>query len=153
MSIFLHGNRYQWHVDNPLYDSVISISDLQLEFVSESGYVSLRCAWSIGCPRELEPARYLRERPDDSHHPTAMEYPDRFMELFPSAELPEEVGAPCCSQFALSKSKIQEQSLGYYIQLRQWLFDTNLSSGISGRIFEYSWHSGFYLVILSLALV
>jgi hypothetical protein len=146
VSIFLHGGRYQWHVDNPMYDSVISIKDLQSDFVLEAGYVSMRCAWSVGCPRELEPARYLRERPDDSHHPAAMEYPDRFMELFPRAEVPEEVGAPCCSQFALSKGKIHEQSLEHYLRLRQWLMDTDLSSGISGRIFEYSWHSECFLM-------
>ncbi|CAG8287734.1 unnamed protein product [Penicillium salamii] len=143
VSIFLHGGRYQWHVDNPLYDSVISIQDLQSDYVLESGYVSLRCAWSVGCPRELEPARYLRERPDDSHHPAAMEYPDRFMELFPRAEVPEEVGAPCCSQFALSRGKIREQSLEHYLRLQRWLIETELSSGISGRIFEYSWHMIF----------
>ncbi|CAG7915611.1 unnamed protein product [Penicillium olsonii] len=143
VSIFLHGERYQWHVDNPLYDSVISIRDLQASFVLEAGYVSLRCAWSVGCPRELEPARYLRERPDDSHHPAAMEYPDRFMELFPRAQVPEEVGAPCCSQFALSRGKIHEQSLEHYVRLQKWLIDTELNSGISGRIFEYSWHSRF----------
>ena len=150
VSVFLHGGRYQWHVDNPLYDSVISISDLQSDFVQEAGYVSLRCAWSVGCPRELEPARYLRERPDDSHHPAAMEYPDRFMELFPRAEVPEAVGAPCCSQFALSKNKIREQSLDYYIRLQRWLMDTELNSGISGRIFEYSWHSGSVALALAI---
>ncbi|KAJ5958034.1 uncharacterized protein N7479_005184 [Penicillium vulpinum] len=143
VSIFLHGGRYQWHVDNPLYDSVISISHLNLAFVKEAGYVNLRCAWSVGCPAELEPARYLRERPEDKAHPTAVEYPDRFMELFPHAELPEAVGTPCCSQFALSKTKIHEQSLEDYVRLQRWLMDTDLDAGISGRILEYSWHMIF----------
>ncbi|KAJ5197637.1 hypothetical protein N7449_008116 [Penicillium cf. viridicatum] len=143
VSVFLHGGRYQWHVDNPLYDSVISISHLNLDFVQEAGYVNLRCAWSVGCPTELEPARYLRERPDDKGHPTAVEYPDRFMELFPRAEVPEVVGTPCCSQFALSKTKIHEQSLEHYVRLQRWLMDTDLEAGISGRILEYSWHMIF----------
>lgn len=104
--------------------------------------MNLRCAWSVGCPRELEPARYLRERPDDKGHPTAVEYPDRFMELFPRAEVPEVVGTPCCSQFALSKTKIYEQSLERYVRLQRWLMETDLEAGISGRILEYSWHSG-----------
>ncbi|KAJ5795309.1 hypothetical protein N7457_001908 [Penicillium paradoxum] len=141
--VFLHEGRYQWHVDNPLYDSVISISHLNLDFVHEAGYVNLRCAWIIGCPRELEPARYLRERPDDHDHPTAVEYPDRFMELFPRAEVPEAVGTPCCSQFALSKTKIHERSLEDYVRLRRWLLETELEAGISGRILEYSWHMIF----------
>ncbi|KAJ5575549.1 hypothetical protein N7535_002475 [Penicillium sp. DV-2018c] len=143
IAIFLHGDRYQWHVDNPLYDSVISISHLNLDFVQEVGYVNLRCAWSVGCPSELEPARYLRERPDDHVHPTAVEYPDRFMELFPRTEVPEVVGTPCCSQFALSKGKIWERRLEDYIRLRRWLMETELEAGISGRIMEYSWHMIF----------
>jgi hypothetical protein len=77
-----------------------------------------------------------------------MEYPDRFMELFPRAEVPELVGAPCCSQFALSKDKIHEQSLDHYVRLQRWLMDTELNSGISGRILEYSWHSGSFALAL-----
>lgn len=103
--------------------------------------MNLRCTWMVGCPSELEPARYLRERPDDHDHPTAVEYPDRFMELFPRAEVPEVVGTPCCSQFALSKTKIHERSLEDYVRLQRWVMETDLDSGTSGRIFEYSWHS------------
>lgn len=98
---------------------------------------------AVGCPAELEPARYLRERPDDALHPTAMEYPDRFLELFPGAEVPEVVGAPCCSQFAVSREKVHELEQEEYVRLRQWLIEADLESGISGRILEYSWHSMF----------
>ncbi|KAL1971170.1 hypothetical protein VTN77DRAFT_122 [Rasamsonia byssochlamydoides] len=140
VTIFMHDKRYQWHNDNPLYDGVISIEDLQLDFVKSAGYVNLRCAWMWGCPTELEPARYLRERPDDPMHPTAMEFPDRFMELFPSVEVPEKVGIPCCSQFALSREKILERPREDYVRYRQWLLNTTLPDGTSGRIMEYSWH-------------
>ncbi|KAJ5177271.1 Protein of unknown function DUF3431 [Penicillium canariense] len=140
---FMHGGRYQWHNDNPLYDSVISMNDLQLDYVREAGYVNLRCSWVIGCPVELEPARYLRERPEDEGHPTALEFPDRFLELFPGEELPEVVGTACCSQFAVSREKIQERGVEHYIRYRQFLIDTKLGSEISGRIFEYVWHIMF----------
>lgn len=160
--VFVHGGRYQWHNDNPLYgispffptfkefrltklttDSVISIRDLNIPFVKQAGYVNLRCAWPVGCPAELEPARYLAERPDDPRHPTAVEYPDRFLELFPGVEVPEVVGTPCCSQFAVSRGKVHELEQKEYVRLRQWLIETELGSGISGRILEYSWHSMF----------
>ncbi|KAJ5104341.1 hypothetical protein NUU61_001688 [Penicillium alfredii] len=140
VTIFLHGGRYQWHNDNPLYDSVISIRDLNLDFVLEAGYVNLRCAWAVGCPAELEPARYYRERPDDPLHSTAMVYPDQFLELFPGVQLPEVVGVPCCSQFAVSREAIQSRSREDYVRIRQWLIDSTLQMGTSGRVLEYMWH-------------
>ncbi|KAJ5716639.1 hypothetical protein N7493_008550, partial [Penicillium malachiteum] len=141
--VFVHGGRYQWHNDNPLYDSVISIKDLQLPYVRQSGYVNLRCAWAIGCPAELEPARYLRERPDDVGHPTAMEFPNGFMELFPGEEVPEVVGVPCCSQFALSREVVRARGKEEYERMRKWLIESPLDAGTSGRIFEYAWHIMF----------
>jgi hypothetical protein len=73
------------------------------------------------------------------------------MELFPGVEVPEVVGTPCCSQFALSKAKIRKRSLEQYIRLRRWLMETELEAGISGRILEYSWHSRSFSLILGCA--
>lgn len=124
-------------------DAVISIKDLDLNFVKSTGYANLRCAWAIGCPNELEPARYLQERPEDTDHPTAMEYPDRFMELFPGVKLPDIVAVPCCSQFAVSRQRIRDRPVEDYIRYRNWLLNTTLPTDVSGRIFEYAWHSMF----------
>ncbi|KAJ6110841.1 Protein of unknown function DUF3431 [Penicillium sp. IBT 16267x] len=143
VNVFLHGGRYQWHNDNPLYDSIISIKDLQLNHVRAAGYVNLRCSWIIGCPVELEPARYLRERPDDPGHPTAVEFPDSFMALFPGEEVPEVVGVPCCSQFAVSREAIRARGKEQYVRMREWLLKSPLDAGTSGRIFEYLWHIMF----------
>ncbi|EPS34971.1 hypothetical protein PDE_09936 [Penicillium oxalicum 114-2] len=140
VSLFLHGDRYQWHNDNPLYDSVISIKDLQLDYVQEAGYVNLRCTWIVGCPAELEPARYLRDRPHDPDHPTAMEFPDHFMALFPGEQVPEIVGAACCSQFAVSRDRIRARDREHYLRARRFLIETSLDSQTSGRIMEYVWH-------------
>ena len=95
----------------------------------------------VGCPVELEPARYLRDRPTDKGHPTAVEFPDRFMELFPGEEVPEVVGTPCCSQFAVSREKVRERGIEHYKRARRFLMDTTLGSETSGRILEYVWHS------------
>ncbi|KAJ5303812.1 Lipase class 3 [Penicillium atrosanguineum] len=143
VTVFLHGARYQWHNDNPLYDSVVSIQNLNLDFVREAGYVNLRCSWMIGCPAELEPARYLRERPDDPNHPTATEFPDQFKILFPDMPVPELVGGGCCSQFALSREQVLQRPKSDYERFRRWLMDTKLDSGTSGRVLEYSWHMIF----------
>ncbi|KAJ5786513.1 uncharacterized protein N7503_011725 [Penicillium pulvis] len=143
VNVFLHGGRYQWHNDNPLYDSVISIKDLQLNHVRNTGYVNLRCTWAIGCPAELEPARYLRDRPDDPGHPTAVEFPDSFMALFPGEPVPEIIGVPCCSQFAVSREAIRARGKEEYVRMREWLLTSPLDAGTSGRIFEYLWHIMF----------
>lgn len=50
ITIFSHANRYQWHNDDPLYDGKMLLSRLQLPYVLEQGYVSLRCVWTLGCP-------------------------------------------------------------------------------------------------------
>ncbi|OJJ32782.1 hypothetical protein ASPWEDRAFT_114947 [Aspergillus wentii DTO 134E9] len=143
MAVFMHDGRYQWHNDNPLYDSVISIQNLNFTFVKSTGYVNLRCSNILGCPAELEPARYLRERPNDFDHPTAMEFPNSFMELFPGRSVPEKVGTPCCSQFAVSREVILRRPVEEYIRYREWLVKTDLPSDITGRIFEYLWHMIF----------
>lgn len=151
VAVFLHGARYQWHNDNPLYDSVVSIENLNLDFVREAGYVNLRCTWMIGCPAELEPARYLRERPEDPQHPTAVEFPDQFKILFPDTPVPELVGGGCCSQFAVSREQVLQRPKSDYERFRRWLMNTKLDSGTSGRILEYSWHSMWpYSIGLSL---
>ncbi|KAJ5688792.1 hypothetical protein N7462_003184 [Penicillium macrosclerotiorum] len=138
--VFVHGARYQWHNDNPSYDAVISLKDLKVDWVREAGYVNLRCTWVIGCPVELEPARYFRERPDDVQHPTAVAFPDSFMELLPGTELPETIGIPCCSQFAVSREAVHAHDRDTYIHMQQWLLNTPLTSDVSGRVFEYVWH-------------
>jgi hypothetical protein len=154
VTVFMHGARYQWHNDNPLYDSVASIESLNLDFVRQEGYASLRCTWMIGCPAELEPARFLRERPDDPMHPTAVEYPDQFQILFPDTPVPELVGGGCCSQFAVSREQIHQRPKSDYERYRRWLVDTILDSGTSGRIMEYSWHSRWSIsLVFSLLLI
>ncbi|RMJ26586.1 hypothetical protein PHISP_02518 [Aspergillus sp. HF37] len=143
VAVFLHDARFQWHNDNPSNDAVISVNDLNLDFVKSTGYANLRCTWVVGCPSELEPARYLRERPDDTDHPTAMEFPGRFMELFPGVTVPHVVGIPCCSQFAVSRKRIRDRPIEDYIRYRDWLLNTSLPTDVSGRVFEYSWHMIF----------
>lgn len=83
-----------------------------------------------------------------------MEFPDRFLELFPGEELPEVIGVPCCSQFALSAWAVRARGREEYVRMRKWLLESELDSATSGRIFEYAWHSkfSFYLLFVFLFL-
>lgn len=68
-------------------------------------------------------------------------YKHAFEYLFPGMPVPEEVGASCCAQFAVTAEKIRERPKKDYERYRRWLLETKLTDDLSGRIMEYSWHS------------
>jgi hypothetical protein len=144
--IFQHANRYQWHNDDPLYDGQRMLSRLQLPFVKAQGYVNLRCVWTLGCPSEIKaleefqtPSSKAAEVPGEAR--AGSFYKFAFGELFPGVAAPEVIGASCCAQFAVTTEKIRERPRSDYERYRDWLLETTLPDGISGRILEYSWHS------------
>jgi hypothetical protein len=140
--IFLHANRYQWHNDDPLYDNAHALARLQLNHVQRQGYVNLRCAWRPGCPSEIKPLRdALGPLSNEFGMRTAPVYAHAFAQLFPELEVPVDVGVPCCAQFAVTRARIQKRSKDNYGMIRQWLLDTDYDDKISGRLFEYMWHS------------
>lgn len=53
---------------------------------------------------------------------------------------PGEIGAPCCAQFAVSKTQVLKRKKEEYERYRQWILDTELSDAKSGRTMEYLWH-------------
>jgi hypothetical protein len=73
------------------------------------------------------------------------DYKQAFINLFPGEDVPSKVGVSCCAQFAATKEKIRERKKNDYERYRQWIIDTQLGDSISGRVFEYSWHSMLYL--------
>ena len=135
--LFIHPERYQWHNDDPYYDGLRMLRNLQLPYLEEQGYVNLRCAWILGCPAEIRP--FEDEHREDVH---AGEYFKKgFMELFPGVEVPSEVGASCCAQFGVTQQKVLQRPKADYEHYRDWLLHTSLPDALSGRIMEYSWHS------------
>lgn len=135
--LFIHSQRYQWHNDDPYYDGVPMIQRVQIPYLQRQGYANLRCAWILGCPIEIRP--HTAPHREDVH---AGEYfKTGFMELFPDAKVPEEVGVSCCAQFGTTRWKILERPRSDYIRFRKWLAETELADELSGRIMEYSWHS------------
>ncbi|KAF2493338.1 hypothetical protein BU16DRAFT_489848 [Lophium mytilinum] len=136
--IFIHSLRYQWHNEDPMYDGVPVLRNLQLNHVKRRGYVALRCSWTMGCPSELHPLKPSSDNDDRSKNEAA--YASVFKTLFPNSTVPEVVGAHCSSQFAVSRERVRERSKAEYENIRKWLLETDLEDQISGRVLEYSWH-------------
>ena len=130
--------------DDPNKDGATVLSRLQLPYVISQGYVSLRCAWAIGCPNGIYPTAA------QPRFETEAVFREAFLELFPERALrdgiPEIVGAGCCAQMAVSSAKVRELPKAEYIRIRDWLMNTPRVDYISGRIMEYSWHCSFSLV-------
>lgn len=144
LTVFIHGDRYQWHNDDPIYDSYHILHNLQLPYLMSNGYTNLRCVWTLGCPAELSnltdalTAEQLNDKKAASN--TALHFAKAFQELFPDIPLPKTVGVACCAQFAATREAIHSRSLSDYIHYRDWLLSTNLQDHVSGRVLEYSWH-------------
>jgi Protein of unknown function (DUF3431) len=141
--VFLHSHRdgypAAWHNDNPNYDNVESVNDLNIDFIQRNGYANLRCNWSVGCPNELQ---LFRDPPQGDRlieHTFATVWKD----IFPSNDMPSIVATPCCAQFAVSRNQVLGRPLADYERYRNWLIGTELDSDVSGRILEYSWHIVF----------
>jgi hypothetical protein len=138
--VFQHANRYQWHNEDPMYDGVPPIKNLRLDNVKEVGYASLRCSWTPGCPNEMLPES--PNTPNDPMDPFGVRkiYADAFGKFFPEVSMPEVVAAPCCAQFAVTRDQIRKRPIIQYERVRQWLWETDLVAGITGRVMEYLWH-------------
>lgn len=155
---FLHSHRggffKAWHVDTPLHDNVQAMRNLQLDYVKEQGYVNLRCNVNPGCknPRRISPhitGTTWREifgnttTPSfnpDSQFPAARSghIETDYEETYDAMRMV--IWTPCCAQFAVTKEQIYERPLEDYIQIRQWLIDTDKNDAQSGRTMEYLWH-------------
>lgn len=148
--IFIHSLQYQWHNDDPNHDGATVLSHLQLPYVLASGYINLRCTWIQGCPVELRPNRIMT---DNSLLPELV-FKDSYIDLFygeedsdfdvemrNEMEVPDAVGVSCCAQFAVSRDTVLARPKSHYEWFRRWLVDTPLDDEVSGRVFEYSWHS------------
>lgn len=137
--VFLHARRYQWHNDDVMYDHVPVLKALRLSYVGEVGYHNLRCNGDPGCPVEVRP----NPGGEDGIYDWAAAYGDAWEQLWPGVPMPLEIGAPCCAQFAVSRTQVLQRTVRDYERVRQWLWTTHIESYKSGRIMEYTWHIMF----------
>lgn len=156
---FLHSHRsgflLAWHVDAPLHDNVAAMRSLQLHFVQESGYVNLRCNWNPGCKEGHRRNKHVTEQVwhevfDDTSTPPlnstsetmatavspslAIAHDQKFLRI------PDQVGAACCAQFAVSRDQVLKRPREDYTKFRQWVIDTDKTDASSGRVMEFLWH-------------
>lgn len=138
--IFMHAHRRAWHNADVLgNDAVQMIRRLSAERVIRDGYMNMRCQWFPGCPDWIHP---LDTTIDTQKKEQALLKP-AWLELFPGVPVPETLAQPCCSQFAASRDAVRSIPLEQWTFWRQWLLDSRLDSGLSGRIWEYIWQFVF----------
>ncbi|KAM5471162.1 hypothetical protein MauCBS54593_003501 [Microsporum audouinii] len=139
--VFHQAQRFQWHNDDPDYDALTLLQRFRFGYLEEQGYANLRCDWSLGCPSSIRPfVDAIVLMPGDSISSKHV-YKKSFEQLFPHQSVPETVAVACCSQFAVRREIIRRRSRAEYIRYRKWLLDTDLDDELSGRVFEYAWHS------------
>lgn len=140
--LFIHASRFAWHNDDPDYDALPTLRNFQFSHLQSEGYVNLRCVWTIGCPSEIRPHDDAGQMAPEGKEPTAKGvYKQSFQELWPGRPVPDVVAVSCCSQFAVTRDTIRKRPREDYIGFRRWLVDTKLEDSLSGRVFEFSWHS------------
>ena len=163
--VFLHSHRsgflLAWHVDAPLHDNVAAMRALQLPFIQENGYVNLRCNWNPGCktghrrnkhvtgevwhevfqgtstpPLNLtaDSASIFASEIDYNADPLSAHRDQTFLRI------PQQVGAACCAQFAVSRDQVMKRPRDDYVKFRQWVIDTDKTDASSGRVMEFLWH-------------
>ncbi|KAI9370507.1 hypothetical protein BJX61DRAFT_535566 [Aspergillus egyptiacus] len=138
--VFLHSHRdgypRAWRTEFDDHSNVRSIRNLQTDFVQRNGYANLRCNPIPGCPDEIRP---LRE-PKDAFRPAEVAFAETWRLFFNDTNVPEVIGVPCCSQFAVSREQVHQRPLSSYVRYHQWLMETDLPDDVSGRVMEYMWH-------------
>ncbi|KAL2201138.1 hypothetical protein P885DRAFT_25882 [Corynascus similis CBS 632.67] len=152
-TVFVHASRFAWHNDNPDYDILPALRNLNLAYVQARGYVNLRCVQVLGCPIEIRPhvdaasdwERSVGAARSGRPLTTKEIYKQAFQELMPGVQVPDKVGVSCCSQFAVSREAVHSRPKEDYVRWRDWLLDTPLADDLSGRVFEYLWHSKYSL--------
>lgn len=162
--VFIHSHRdgffRAWHVDTALHSNVDSIRHLRLDHVLKTGYVNLRCNLNPGCMKlEKRNSHVTRQvwseifantsTPRFNSHsdgPAAVsrtdedEKEDASNAAAGSQHDSIHIQSPCCAQFAVSAARIYQRPLDDYLNIRQWLLDTQLDNAHSGRVMEYLWH-------------
>ncbi|RAR03086.1 hypothetical protein DDE82_003386 [Stemphylium lycopersici] len=137
---FIHphkdGYPVAWHTDNQEHSNVVSLNNLNVDFIQSNGYANLRCIHDPGCPHEVMPFR----DPPEEHRTIEAAMPDAWRDLFNNTDVPQVLATPCCAQFAVSSKQVRKRSLDEYKKYYTWLMETPLIDETSGRVFEYLWH-------------
>lgn len=138
-----------WHTDTPLHSNIASLSTLRIPFVLENGYVNLRCNWNPGClpkhrvNKHVTPKVWGEVFANVSAPLLQRSVEKNEEEGGKGREVPEQVAAACCAQFAVSRDRVLQRPRSDYIALRNWVTETGKSDAQSGRVMEFLWHVVF----------
>ncbi|KAI1778065.1 hypothetical protein F4818DRAFT_284487 [Hypoxylon cercidicola] len=136
ITIFTHGDDTSWHVDAALNSSMaFSLSHLDLEQVMLRQYFNLRVDWVGGCPDWINTTRGVNDA-SKTEEPYMYK---AFRENFNTAQVPEILAGPCCSQFAATRNAIRRHPRSQYRSNMDWLILTDWTDYISGRVWEHMW--------------
>ncbi|MCJ1444775.1 MAG: hypothetical protein MMC23_005277 [Stictis urceolatum] len=148
-AVFVHGSRFAWHNDDPIYDNAALLGALNVSAALEpAGYHNLRCDWSAStCPKSVSPQRSLETsfqavfQPRDARAASDAALPRALEALFGGGESAsakkaarllldrtDVIRSQCCAQFVVARERIWQHSLAEYVALRQWLLDGSSDS-------------------------
>ncbi|KAE8146854.1 hypothetical protein BDV25DRAFT_44152 [Aspergillus avenaceus] len=138
ITVFMHADRITWHNNDLMdMDSALMMRRLRNDYVYKRGYANLRCQQSPGCPAHIRPVSNGGRF--DPLAPEAAAIGNAWKDLFPEERMPAVLAQPCCSQFAVSAEVVRRVPLMDYVSWRNWLIETKLDDGLSGRVWEYLW--------------
>lgn len=141
-SIFVHAHEDPWHTESALLHSMTeTLNLLDLNEVGRRGYANLRTGHLNACPDWIR----TDIAPEDSEKREEPYMYRSFVENFSadntstSIEVPKAFGAPCCSQFAVTKATIVKRPKAEYERMLHNLLTTDLTDYIYGRTWEHMW--------------
>ncbi|KAI1332835.1 hypothetical protein F5Y16DRAFT_127703 [Xylariaceae sp. FL0255] len=135
ISILIHGHETSWHVEDMFNRSMtFALSHLDLNEILQRQYFNLRVRWDGACPAWNTT---FERRPDDPEKPEKLY--EAFSENFATYDVPEMLGGPCCSQFAVTRDAIRRNSQAQYRRTMDWFMQTGWDDSITGRVWEHMW--------------
>ena len=144
---FRHGHGSAWH---QRFDSATEINNLNLTTVRSRGYQNFNCQGIWGCDEHIFLAEKQRtENANNSQFSrllSARSAPEVNAAIYENWDtwfgvpMPEDVTAPCCAQFAVTKEAVYRRTKEKYVEWRQWLLTTSLNGFHSGMVLERLWH-------------
>ncbi|KAI0472686.1 hypothetical protein GGR56DRAFT_651490 [Xylariaceae sp. FL0804] len=138
ISILVHADETSWHVEDILNASMtFALSHLDLDQVRRRQYFNLRVSWEGACPDWINTT--FTDGPDDQQKLEEPYMREAFTENFPTHHVPEILGGPCCSQFAVTRDAVRRNPRPQYKQSMDWLVQTDWSDYIAGRVWEHMW--------------
>ncbi|KAK0939749.1 hypothetical protein LTR48_001151 [Friedmanniomyces endolithicus] len=138
LTLFIHASETPWHVEGTLLrNTTFALSQLNLHKVlQQRHYFNLRVTWRAGCPAWIDTTKTHSDF-DEAEEPFMAE---AWRANFGVDEpVPDTLGGPCCSQFAVTREAIRRRPREQYRFSRDWIVDSTWSDAILGRVCEHMW--------------